>query len=533
MSMFEIELHTFLILVELLMAIYAITAFFVYLVRRHVMHLSMAFSFVISMGAFGLLHSFIDAPTDIVVVVYNFLFLLSTVLIIIGFRAYYKLRIMPRRYYLYLLASVVGIYFFLNIIPDYIGRVSVNTFFLALFLGDALVDARLAIQNEPVKTRRAVYATMGFLMAFFILRLVLVIMTADPTHTLLENLKTTTLTTGFFSVITFNFWLVGSMLLQSDRMIIGLNAKSKKMEDLAMLDPLSKLYNRNKLEVDLEHIVEMSNRSGDIASILLMDIDHFKQINDQLGHDVGDEVLVLTSQIITGLLRTDDQVYRWGGDEFLILARHTDLNGAGRLAQRIIDKVSTTTFPKISKISVSIGCAQHFQYESKRDWFKRVDLTLYKAKQTGRNRFELWSNKDILPTTVAKLVWNDSYESGHPEIDNQHKNLLRLSNELYDLLGSADSFTIVDEILDRVQQDLSDHFTYEIKEIFTHGFPFSEAHQELHDNLLSEYAVMRDQLRQGKVNLGAFFNFFSVKIVAEHIIKEDSKFFTYLKSHQS
>jgi predicted signal transduction protein with EAL and GGDEF domain len=298
------------------MAIYAITAFFVYLVRRHVMHLSMAFSFVISMGAFRLLHSFIDAPTDIVVVVYNFLFLLSTVLIIIGFRAYYKLRIMPRRYYLYLLASVVGIYFFLNIIPDYIGRVSVNTFFLALFLCDALVDARLAIQNEPVKTRRAVYATIGLLLAFFILRLAFVIMTADPTHTLLENLKTTTLTTGFFSVITFNFWLVGSMLLQSDRMIIGLNAKSKKMEDLAMLDPLSKLYNRNKLEVDLEHIVEMSNRSGDIASILLMDIDHFKQINDQLGHDVGDEVLVLTSQIITGLLRTDDQVYRWGAMNF-------------------------------------------------------------------------------------------------------------------------------------------------------------------------------------------------------------------------
>jgi len=531
--MFEIELHTFLILVELLMAIYAITAFFVYLVRRHVMHLSMACSFAVSMVAFGLLHSFIDGPTNLVVVVYNFLFLLSTVLIIIGFRAYYKLRIMPLRYYLYLLASVVGIYIFIDIIPNYIGRVSINTFFLTLFLGDVLFDARSAIKKEPVKTRRAVFTVMGALLAFSVLRLVFAVLTADPTHTLLQNLETTTLTTGFFSVITFNFWLVGSMLMQSDRTIIGLNAKSKKMEDLAMLDPLSNLYNRNKLEADLEHIVEMSNRSGDVASILLMDIDHFKQINDQLGHDVGDEVLVLTSQIITSLLRADDQVYRWGGDEFLILAHHTDLNGAGRLAQRIIDKVSSTTFPKITKISVSIGCAQHFQYESKKDWFKRVDLTLYKAKQTGRNRFEMWANKDILPTTVAKLVWNEAFSSGKPEIDDQHKNLFRLSNDLYDLLGSADSFTIVEEILDRVQQDMSEHFAYEIKEILAYGFPFAEAHHELHDNLLREYAVMRDQLRQGKVNLGAFFNFFSVKVVAEHIIKEDAKFFTYLKSRQS
>jgi diguanylate cyclase (GGDEF)-like protein/hemerythrin-like metal-binding protein len=264
-----------------------------------------------------------------------------------------------------------------------------------------------------------------------------------------------------------------------------------------------------------------------------MDIDHFKQINDQFGHDVGDEVLVLTSQIITNLLRSDDCVYRWGGDEFLILTPHTDLNGASRLAQRIIDKMETTSFPKDMKISFSIGCAQHFQYESKTDWFKRVDLTLYKAKQAGRNRYEVWSNKDVLPSSIAKLIWSDSFESGHVEIDRQHKDLLRLSNELYDQLGSADSLANMDSILDRVQVELSDHFTYESNEMFSMGFPMAEEHRKIHEKLLKEYAALREQLRNGTVNLGAFFNFVSVKIVAEHIIKEDTKFFTYFKSRQS
>jgi diguanylate cyclase (GGDEF)-like protein/hemerythrin-like metal-binding protein len=531
--MLGIQLHTFLILVELLMVIDAGTALLVFVVRRHVMHLMMTLSLIVTLIAFSLLHTFINDPTEAIVVVYNFLFLISTILILGAFRAYYKLRVIPFRYLILVIASGIGFYFFTNISANYVGRVMVNTFFLALFIADSLFEARVALKNEQVVVKRVVITVMSLMIAFFVMRFVYIALFADPNSTLVQNVESTALTTGFFAVINFNFWLVGSVLMQSDRVIKGLNDKSQILEDLAMLDPLSKLYNRNKLEIDFEHIVELSNRQGDIASILLMDIDHFKQINDQFGHDVGDQVLVSTSQVITNLLRADDRVYRWGGDEFLILTPHTDLNGASRLAQRIIDKMGLTTFPKDMKISVSIGCAQHFQYESKADWFKRVDLTLYKAKQAGRNRYEVWANKDVLPSSIAKLIWNESFESGHAEIDLQHQGLVRLSNELYDQLGSADSLANMDSILDRVQIELSDHFAYESNEMLTMRFPLAEEHRKIHEKLLGDYVALREQLRKGTVNLGAFFNFVSVRIVAEHIIKEDTKFFTYFKSIQS
>lgn len=531
--MLEIELNTFLIVVELLMAIYALTAFLVYLVRRQIMHLTMGLSFVVSFIAFVLMRRHINDPEPSVVVIYNFLFLLSVVLIIGGFRAYYKLKPIPLRYSLLLIISLLTTFFFLTVVPSYLGRVTVSSLSLIMFLLDTLHEAGPAIKAEHRIVRRTVYSSMGALMFFFIVRLLNVLLFFRGEIGIEEGMRTTALVTGLFSVITYNFWIIGSMLLESSRTFMNLSAENVKMESLAMLDPLLKIYNRNKLNEDLAAIVENGNRMGDTASILLIDLDKFKSINDEYGHDVGDEVLIQATQIITSLLRADDSVYRWGGDEFMILAPLTDIDGAARLAERINNKFETSVFPKVGELHVSIGCAQHFRHELKENWFKRVDLTLYKAKQSGRNRIECWANTDLLPATIAKLTWQGIFESGDGEIDNQHKTLLRLSNELYDRLGSSDSMADVDEILDRVGTELKDHFNYEYDLIKELNFNEADEHKVIHDELLSEYEQMRTQLHEGKVNLGAFFNFVSVKIIAEHIIKEDSKFFELIKSNQS
>jgi len=531
MAMFGLDLHTFLIMIELLMGVYATTALLVYAVRKHVMHLTMVFSFISALVAFALMHNYLDGPVNWVIIVYNALLLLSTVLIISGFRIYFKMKGMPARYYVYWALSVALTWFYLETVPSYIGRVAVNSFFLVLFTLDALFETRPIIRNEGVRVKRVIYSVLGTLMGFYIMRLIIVLMTPN-THTLVENMASTALTAGFFMVFSFNFWLTGSMILQSDRMVSSLHEENQKMEDLAMLDPLTKLFNRNKLEEDLQRTIELSNRQGDIATILLMDLDHFKEINDQFGHDVGDQVLTLAAHSITSLLRGEDRVYRWGGDEFLILAPQTDLKGATRLAERIIKKFEETSFPGVNIISLSLGIAQHFQFETKIDWFKRVDLALYKAKQTGRNRFEVWANEDLLPATIAKLVWSEAFESGHAEIDRQHKNLLRLSNELYDRLGSSDSMADVNLILDRVAADLTEHFAYESEQMRLTHFPLTDEHHHIHDQLLEEFASMRAQMSLGTVNLSVFFNFVSVRIVAGHIIKEDTKFFVHLKSIQ-
>ena len=537
MTMFGLDLHTFLILVELLMAVYAATAFFVYVVRKHIMHLIMVLSFMAAFGAFVLMDLYLDGPSLWVIVLYNFLLVFSTVLIIAGYRIYFKFKSLPLRYYAYLILYTTFTWFFLDFAPSFIGRVGVSAFFMVLFATDAIIETLPAVMNESVKVRRVIFTVMGSLILFNILRLI-VVLVMPTNNVLVQNMATTALTSGFFMIFSFNFWLTGSMILQSDRLVSSLHEENQKMEDLAMLDPLTKLYNRNKLEEDLQRTIELSNRQGDIASIILMDLDHFKEINDQLGHDVGDQVLTLAASSLTSLLREEDRVYRWGGDEFLILTPQTDLKGATRLAERIIKKFEEMTLPghhslsDIKTISLSLGIAQHFQFETKADWFKRVDLALYKAKQAGRNRYEVWSNDEMLPAAMAKLIWSEAFACGHTEIDRQHKNLLRLSNELYDRLGSADSMMEMNTILDRVAAELTEHFTYESNLMRETHFPLVDQHQHIHDQLLKDFALLREQMAHGLVNLSVFFNFVSTRIVAEHIIKEDTKFFAHLKSLQ-
>lgn len=530
--MFSLDLYTFLVLVETLIVIYAISAFFVYLVRRHPMHLAMALSLLTMVAVFAVMIVSLDQPTVITVLLYNFLYLVSSMLITVSFRQYFKLEIMPLRYWVYLGSSILGFYFFSVTVPSYIGRVSLNTFYMVLFIVDAITEARQEIRTERQTVKRVIYTAIGLLLFFFIARYIYVLFFSDHESSFRQNMISTAYMTGTFAVLTFNFWLTGSMLLDSDRTVRGLQAKTKAMTDLALIDPLTHLLNRRKMEEDFSELVENSDREGGIASVLLIDLDYFKQINDLYGHDAGDQILTLAAKTISSLLRSDDRVYRWGGDEFLILTPHTDLVGARRLAQRLLEQFGGMVFPAVNKVTLSIGCAQHFRYETKTDLFKRVDLALYKAKQSGRNRYEVWSNEEMLAASITKLVWSEAFVSGHDEIDRQHRNLIRLSNELYDALGSSDSGANLEEILNRVASDLIEHFAYEANLMDETGFFEAKDHRKTHDRLLAEFASMRDELHLGRVNLGAFFNFVSVRIVAEHIIKEDTKFFAHLKTRK-
>ncbi|KAF0227171.1 MAG: diguanylate cyclase with hemerythrin-like metal-binding domain-containing protein [Erysipelotrichaceae bacterium] len=527
--MFELDIRTFLIIVEVLMVVYTLTTFFVYYIRRHNMHLLMGFALICSLLAFIVLHMSLDAPSVPIVVIYNVLFQCAMMLIIGGFRAYYRMGSFSYRFLIYLLISGLLIWVFTQMIPSYLGRISVMTFFSILFIADGLYDTRAVINNETKSVKRSILVVMCLLIFVLTFRWIFVFIN-NFQNDFAQNMISSSYNSGFFIIFIFNFWITGSLLLDSNSMVTHLKSKTKSMESLAMLDPLTKLNNRTRLEIDMVDYIELGNRQGLEVSLLLVDLDHFKEINDQFGHDVGDQVLTTTAKIISSTLRLDDRIYRWGGDEFLILAPQTDLLGASRLAQRILDQLSTVQLLEIKKLSASIGCAQHFLHETKEDWFKRVDLTLYKAKQAGRNRFEAWPNSEALPITIAKLVWNDSLNSGVEDLDVQHKGLVNLSNELYNRLISSESVSSLDQILDQVLVDLRDHFIYESDLMKKKGFPLLEEHMKIHEKLVIEYDQLRLQLKTGETNLAAFFNFVSVKIVAEHIVKEDTKFFEFNKT---
>lgn len=151
-------------------------------------------------------------------------------------------------------------------------------------------------------------------------------------------------------------------------------------------DPLTGAFNRRHLASNLEEALERKRRSDTPASILLFDLDHFKSINDDFGHAVGDRVLKEFVLLIRKRRRTLDKLFRIGGEEFLLFLPDTPESGAIRLAEDIRCSVSTTGFIENRKVSVSIGTSELNKDESVKTWVKRGDDALYKAKQGGRNR---------------------------------------------------------------------------------------------------------------------------------------------------
>lgn len=161
---------------------------------------------------------------------------------------------------------------------------------------------------------------------------------------------------------------------------------NKKLKLLSITDALTGLYNRLKLDEVLEYEKKFFERYGRNLSIILIDIDDFKKINDIYGHHAGDETLQVVAKILQENIRKSDTLGRWGGEEFLIICPETDAKGAYSLAQKCRKAVELFVFDTIDKSqSASFGVAQFGKDESIDDVFKRADLSLYRAKADGKN----------------------------------------------------------------------------------------------------------------------------------------------------
>jgi diguanylate cyclase (GGDEF)-like protein len=164
----------------------------------------------------------------------------------------------------------------------------------------------------------------------------------------------------------------------------------QKLQKLATTDGLTKLYNSRSFYSQLELEVDRYNRYKHPLSLLLLDIDNFKEFNDNFGHLEGDKVLVRFSQIIKSCLRTNDSAYRYGGEEFTVILPETNGEEAKTVAQRIRASLESEKFRPIpnknAKITISIGVTQYFPKEELSAFIRRADKAMYLSKKNGRNR---------------------------------------------------------------------------------------------------------------------------------------------------
>ncbi len=178
----------------------------------------------------------------------------------------------------------------------------------------------------------------------------------------------------------------------------------KKLKEEAELDYLTKLYNRRILFKMLNHIFSSSVRYGDDLSFLMLDIDHFKNVNDTYGHFTGDEVLKSLAKTISSSLRQSDIAARFGGEEFCVVMTHTDLKKAcivgDKIRKAIENSVISVKDNKV-KVTVSVGVSSLLKNEDVDSFVKRADDALYKAKELGRNMV-CCSNEDKTVSTFRE-----------------------------------------------------------------------------------------------------------------------------------
>ncbi len=163
----------------------------------------------------------------------------------------------------------------------------------------------------------------------------------------------------------------------------------QQMSLMAYTDPLTNIYNRLHFGHFLDAEIDRVKRYGGTFSIIFFDLDRFKEVNDEYGHLVGDEVLKRVTEIVEKANRNADIFARYGGEEFIILAPATDIAGARVHAERLRKDIEHHRFSEISHLTCSFGVAEYKpDADDVTSLFKRADTALYNAKKLGRNRVE-------------------------------------------------------------------------------------------------------------------------------------------------
>ncbi|MFN2523600.1 MAG: diguanylate cyclase [Mycobacteriales bacterium] len=156
-----------------------------------------------------------------------------------------------------------------------------------------------------------------------------------------------------------------------------LRERAEELDSISRTDHLTALHNRRHADDHLRTALAAAARHSIPLTVLLVDVDHFKQVNDERGHAAGDDVLFEVAQVLSSGVRTEDLVARWGGEEFLVASMHTELAAARVLAERLRERVAATC-----GVTVSVGGATG----TRGDFVETADQNLYAAKEAGRNR---------------------------------------------------------------------------------------------------------------------------------------------------
>ena len=298
----------------------------------------------------------------------------------------------------------------------------------------------------------------------------------------------------------------------------------------ALLDGLTGCWNRVRIEEILQHELDIMRRYGHPAALLMLDLDMFKQINDQFGHLAGDEVLRGFGRLLRTDIRATDVPGRWGGEEFIVVLPSSTFFDGVTLAEHLRERLTNLNFSFGAIVTASIGVAACRPNDKVDDWIKRADQALYRAKVNGRNQVIIEDLSGSIENYLSSasrtlhLQWSKTYECGHAEIDQQHRNLFAKANQLLQMNSKNASKENIATIIKELLEDTVAHFAYEEQILEQLAHPDTSVHALSHRRLLDKTNILLDKLQRGGADLAALLHFMIYELTAQHTIIDDRSF---------
>ncbi len=334
---------------------------------------------------------------------------------------------------------------------------------------------------------------------------------------------------GSYRYLDWHSWVQEKYVFSSVRDVTAQNEKTNELKRMANTDSLTSLYNRNYYDRHIYGLIERAELSDQPISMISLDLDHFKYVNDTWGHAAGDEVLKAAGQIIRETVRKSDIAVRIGGEEFLVVLPNTDAEAALAAARKIKENFEKFRHPTAGKVTASLGVAEKCRTESYEAWYRRADAGVYSAKRSGRNCVVYLENSPDELMKHGKLAWKTAWNSGSRAIDSEHKELLKLGNEIIDMAAKELPFETALPYLDNVIGHVESHFRHELQILARVGYPGYDEHAKIHNDLLEQIRFLRESYTETKIRSTVFFSFIVEDIILDHMINEDKKFFIYTK----
>ena len=399
------------------------------------------------------------------------------------------------------------------------GRVAVSS---AVFLFQACLLLHLLIMRRSVTAGRGQYLVIcGVALNVVSIVVRCIILYVAETETLVgiadPGLSQSVL--YFSAFVAINLVAVGFVLMLKER-------ADEKNRRMAVTDPLTGCWNRLRIQECAQIEMARRRRYGEPVSILMIDIDFFKQVNDRHGHLAGDRLLSAFANIVRSCLREADQFGRWGGEEFVVLLAASDAAAAATIGERIRRAVAASAFSDGLHVTASLGVAEYQVNESLEDWIGRADDALYAAKAAGRNRVEpqlAVRSGQTVALNMVRIVWKPEYETGNEVIDTQHRSLFERGNRLLDALLRNETRAAVQDLAKDLVAFVERHFDTEESILVAQDSPWAAEHTRSHQRLLETAARLLRDMDRGQFDAADFLDFFVNQVVLQHMLVDDRK----------